>query len=168
MTKLKNAKQSSTTKTNALGTYLNKWNKKSDDDILLLQRRMIFGKVTADIDTVRKIIVSMEMYFDLILTTAEQIDDKHGLGLGPLRKQYDKLEQEVEKRRSEAMENIELRIEGLLKDVRRYSAEVKPGIQTGGGGAGGGSLHSLSPLQIPTSGGAFSWRDIPRYLATRI
>ena len=47
-------------KTNALGTYLNKWNKKSDDEILPLQKRMIFGKVTADIDAVRKIMGSME------------------------------------------------------------------------------------------------------------
>ena len=134
MTKLKNAKRSSTTKTNALETYLNKWNKKSDDEILPLQKSMIFGKVTADIDAVRKIMVSMEAYYDLILTTAEQIDEKHGLGVGPLREQYEKLEQEVEKRRSEAMENIELKIEGLLKDARRYSAEVKPGIQAGGVG----------------------------------
>ena len=67
---------------------------------------MIFGKVTADIDAVWKIIVSMEMYFDLILTTAEQIDDKHGLGVGPFREQYDTLEQELEKRRTEAMEHI--------------------------------------------------------------
>ena len=168
LTKLKNAKRSSTTKMNALEKYLINWNKKSDDDILPLQKGMIFGKVTHDIDAVRRIMVSMEEYYDLILTTAELIDDKHGLGVGPLRDQHEKLEQEVEKRRSEAMENIELRIEGLLKDARRYSAEVKPGVQTGGGGADGGSLHSLSPLQILTSGGAFSGQDIPRYLATRI
>ena len=110
------------------------WNKKSDDEILQIQKGMIFRKVTHDIDAVRRIMVSMEEYYDLILTTAELIDDKHGLGVGPLRDQHEKLEQEVEKRRSEAMEHIELRIDGLLKDARRYSTETKPGVKTGGGG----------------------------------
>ena len=79
------------------------FNLKDEDDIILLQKDMIFSKVTSDIDAVNIIMMSMEEYYDLILTTAEQIYDKHGLCVVPLREQHEKLELEVEKRRSEAM-----------------------------------------------------------------
>ena len=78
--------------------------------------------------------VTMEMCFEQILTTAEQIDDKHGLGVEPLREQFEKLEQEVEQRRNKVMEHIELTIEGLLKDAQKYSAEEKLWVQAGGVG----------------------------------
>ena len=62
------------------------------------------------------------------------MDGKHGLDEGQLREQFDKLGAEVENRRVETMQNIELQIEGILKDARRYSSEVKPVTKKGGGG----------------------------------
>ena len=93
MMKIKNAKRYSTTKMNALEKYLLSWNRKNEDGILLLQKNMIYSKVTSDIDAVNKIAMTLEGYLDLILTTAEKIDDKHGLDEVPLREQHEKLEQ---------------------------------------------------------------------------
>ena len=79
MTKITNGKRAASTKLNALETYLHGWNKKDEDDIVPLQKNMVYARVTCDIDTANKIAMSLDGYFDQILTIAEKIDDKHGL-----------------------------------------------------------------------------------------
>ena len=42
MTKISNAKRASSTKLNALETYIQGWNRKNEDDIVSLQKSMVY------------------------------------------------------------------------------------------------------------------------------
>ena len=145
MTKISNAKRASSTKLNALETYLHSWNKKNEDDIVPLQKNMVYARVTCDIDAANKIALSLDGYFDQILSIAENIDPKHGLDEAKLREQFDRLGEEVEAKRVETSQNIELQIESILKDARRYSVEVKPATKEGGGGEAINSSPTPTP-----------------------
>ena len=128
LTKLRNAKRQSSMKMNALKTYLTKWNKKKIDEVLQVEKSMVWGKVASEIDAVRRIMVTIETYYDQIILTAEKLDGTHGLSVEDLRKQFDKLGQEIEVARRETLGSIEDTLDSLIGDSKKYAAEDKPSV----------------------------------------
>ena len=118
---------------NALEKYINNWNKRSEDDIEPLQKSLVYMRVTCDVHMANKISVSLDGYYNQIVTLAEDLDDTKGHNEAKLREEFDKLNDEVETKRAEALQKIELQIESILKDARRYSAETKLASKEGGG-----------------------------------
>ena len=132
MTKIKNGKMQASTKLNALEKYIYNWNKKSEDDIEPLQKNLVYMRVTCDVDMANKISMSLDGYYSQIVSLAEKMDDSQGHDESQLRDEFDKLNNEVETKRTEALQKIELQIETILKDARRYS-DTKQMVREGGG-----------------------------------
>ena len=103
MTKIKNGKTQASTKLNALEKYINGWNKKNEDDIEPLQKSLVYARVTCDVDMANKISMSLDGYFNQIVTLAEKLDNTQGHNEAKLREEFDKLSEEVETKRFEAL-----------------------------------------------------------------
>merc|ERR1712082_531213 len=90
-------------------------------------------RVQSDIDMANRISVSLDGYYSQIMTLAEKMDDSQGHDEAQLREEFEKLTNEVEKKKAEALQKIEQQIETILKDARRY-ADTKQTPKEGGGG----------------------------------
>ena len=106
MTKIKNGKKQASTKLNALEKYIHGWNKKDEDDIVPLKKSLVYARVTCDIDMANKIAMSLDGYFNQIVTIVEKLDNTHGLDEAKLREEFDKLGEEVETKRLEELQKI--------------------------------------------------------------
>ena len=54
ITKMTNVKRQSTLKWNFLKKYITKWNEKKFDEILQIEKEMVWTKVLAEVDTIRR------------------------------------------------------------------------------------------------------------------
>ena len=152
MTRIKNAKMQATTKLNALEKYVYNWNRKGEDDIDPLQKNLVYMRVTSDIDMANKISMSLDGYYSQIVTLAEEMDESQGHDETQLRDEFEKLTNEVEMKRTEALSKIELQIESILKDARRY-ADTKQTVKEGGGGR-------MVEIMPSSSSSSFKFRPI--------
>ncbi len=116
ITKMTNAKRQSTLKTNSLKNYITKWNEKKFDEILQIEKEMVWTKVLAEVDTIRRFMQSMETYYDQIITIADKCSNSQGLGVTELRGKYDQLGKEIDEKRMETLEAMETNIDSIIED----------------------------------------------------